>query len=397
MIGTPYPPQSPMNGVTGSSPSGAGGAGAGMNGAGGGVRVTTTNSSPRHQLDPDTTKWLSGLVDDFDDDDPNGLDEDKRGASSTTGEDDGNNSWPPAAQMTNLLSSEEEQTIFTLTEQLVDWNFDVFEVCKLTNNRPLFFLGLVLFRKNDLIRKFSIDKACLCNFLTAIENGYQNDKPYHNSTHAADVTRSLHFFIHKGGLKADLTDLDVLACLIASLTHDYNHGGVNNNFLSKTHSELSLIYNDKSILENMHLSSTFKVLLQPANNILVNLLPSQYEQLRKMIIDMVLATDLGVHFEFIGHFKNALPRLMTERNTDAGKLMILKMALKCSDIAHSAKTLELHTRWSWRIIEEFFRQGDQERALGLTVSPFMDRHMPNVAKAQGGFMYVQHASRMHQR
>ena len=79
------------------------------------------------------------------------------------------------------------------------WDFDVFSVCKLTNNRPLFFLGLVLFRKNDLISKFAIEKDVLCNFLNCIEAGYRSDLPYHNSTHAADVTRSLHFFLHTGG------------------------------------------------------------------------------------------------------------------------------------------------------------------------------------------------------
>src|SRR5690606_29513855 len=42
----------------------------------------------------------------------------------------------------------------------------------------------------------------------------------------------------------------------------------------------------------------------------------------------------------------------------------------------------LHLAWTERVIEEFYRQGDQERALGLTISPFMDRDKANVAAAQ---------------
>ena len=108
----------------------------------------------------------------------------------------------------------------------------------------------------------------------------------------------------------------------------------------------------RSVLEHMHLSATFKILLQPENNFLVNLKPAQFESLRRTVIEMVLATDLGVHFDFIGHFKNALPRLMTssDRSTEAGKLMLLKMCLKCSDIAHAAKVLDLHIKWSARIV-----------------------------------------------
>jgi hypothetical protein len=68
------------------------------------------------------------------------------------------------------------------------------------------------------------------------------------------------------------------------------------------------------------------------------------------------------------------------------KAMVLKMALKCSDIAHSAKALALHTKWSLRIIEEFYRQGDQELAAGLSISPFMDRRQPNISRAQIGFI-----------
>ena len=53
--------------------------------------------------------------------------------------------------------------------------------------------------------------------------------------------------------------------------------------------------------------------------------------------------------------------------------MILKMALKCADVGHAAKALTLHKNWSLRIIEEFYRQGDEERKRGIPISPFMVR------------------------
>jgi hypothetical protein len=67
--------------------------------------------------------------------------------------------------------------------------------------------GLALFHKYDLIKKFSISIEQLNNFLTVVEEGYQKGQPYHNSTHAADVTRTMHFFITEGKLKVECPSL----------------------------------------------------------------------------------------------------------------------------------------------------------------------------------------------
>ncbi len=64
--------------------------------------------------------------------------------------------------------------------------------------------------------------------------------------------------------------------------------------------------------------------------------------------------------------------------------MTMKMALKCADVGHAAKTIEVHKLWTHRIVEEFYEQGDMERTRNLAISPFMDRKTANVANAQIG-------------
>jgi len=57
-----------------------------------------------------------------------------------------------------------------------------------------------------------------------------------------------------------MTSLEVLAILIAAAIHDVEHTGTTNSFHMLSNSELALLYNDKSILENHHLHTAFKLM-----------------------------------------------------------------------------------------------------------------------------------------
>ena len=53
-------------------------------------------------------------------------------------------------------------------------------------------------------------------------------------------------------------------------------------------SELALMYNDESVLENHHLAVAFKLLHNKDSDFLVNLNKKQRQTMRKMVIDMVI-------------------------------------------------------------------------------------------------------------
>ena len=56
--------------------------------------------------------------------------------------------------------------------------------------------------------------------------------------------------------------MEIFSLLFASLVHDIGHKGVNNSFLVQTRDPLAIIYNDFSVLENMHAAKTFELLLE---------------------------------------------------------------------------------------------------------------------------------------
>ncbi|KAF5838514.1 hypothetical protein DUNSADRAFT_2712 [Dunaliella salina] len=70
------------------------------------------------------------------------------------------------------------------------------------------------------------------------------------------------------------------------------------------------------------------------------------------------------------------------------RLLLLQIALKCADLGHIAEDLDVHIRWVKLLEEEFWRQGDQEKAANLPLSPLFDRTKPGISKSQVGFFDV---------
>ena len=83
------------------------------------------------------------------------------------------------------------------------------------------------------------------------------------------------------------TPLEVMAAIFSAAIHDVDHPGLTNQYLINTSSELALMYNDESVLENHHLAVAFKILQYPECDIFVNLTKKQRQMVRKMVIDMV--------------------------------------------------------------------------------------------------------------
>ena len=53
-----------------------------------------------------------------------------------------------------------------------------------------------------------------------------------------------------------------------------------------------------------------------------------------------------------------------------------------ADLSNPTKPIELYRQWNMRILEEYWRQGDKEKDLGLEVSPMCDRGNVTIEKSQ---------------
>eukprot|EP00899_Mesostigma_viride_P007730 jgi/Mesvir1/16959/Mv15808-RA.1 len=296
--------------------------------------------------------------------------------------------------------------------RLGSWNFDSFRLDRATKGHPLVAVMVELLHKERLVEKFHLDDAKVVRYFTAVEQSMEAySNPFHNRIHVADVVVSLYHLIIGPDVAQYLKPLHVLGALIAAAVHDFGHKGRTNDFLAKVDDPQALRYNLRSVNENMHVSEAIKLLLKPENNFLSSLEPEDMVTLRTLIVDLVLATDLSKHFRFVDLLK---ARAVTNSNLAAGAgggagavaaggaasgppfnasvpadvTLVLQLALKCSDLGHSAKSLNIHLKWTLAMEEEFYRQGDEEQRRGMAISPFMDRQKADgVVKSQASFFH----------
>lgn len=115
-----------------------------------------------------------------------------------------------------------------------------------------------------------IPQKTFISFMMTLEDHYVKDNPFHNSLHAADVTQSTHVLLNTPALESVFTPLEITAALFAACVHDVDHPGLTNQFLINSSSELALMYNDESVLENHHLAVAFKLLQNEGCDFLCN-------------------------------------------------------------------------------------------------------------------------------
>ncbi|XP_043521916.1 calcium/calmodulin-dependent 3',5'-cyclic nucleotide phosphodiesterase 1-like isoform X6 [Frieseomelitta varia] len=286
-------------------------------------------------------------------------------------------------RVTNTALMQFPQEVVKVLKTLDDWSFDLFSLSEAAMGAPVKYLGYDLLNRYGMIHKFKVPATVLECFLGRVEEGYcRHRNPYHNNLHAADVAQTMHYILCQTGLMNWLTDLEIFATLVAAIIHDYEHTGTTNNFHVMSGSDTALLYNDRAVLENHHISASFRILREDECNILQNLSREEFREFRSLVIDMVLATDMSFHFQQLKNMKNILS--LAEPSVDKSKAVSL--VLHCCDISHPAKRWDLHHRWTMQLLEEFFRQGDKEKALGLPFSPLCDRNNTLVAESQIGFI-----------
>ena len=287
---------------------------------------------------------------------------------------------------THGVYTKQEERLGMHLSQINTWGLDIFRLNELSNGLPLTAIAFKIFKERNILQEFQIQPHTLINYFSSLEKNYLS-VPYHNSNHAADVMQSTHVLLSLPSLKHLFSPYEITAALFAAAVHDVGHPGATNQYLINSESELALLYNDVSVLENYHVAVAFKLLQTPELDIFSNLSPEERKVMRRLIIDIVLATDMTKHMMILARMQTMMEtRNVTGNGKDEEKLHLLETIVHCSDLSNPTKPLDQYKVWADLVFQEFFLQGDKERESGAVVSPNCDRNIVSIPDSQIAFI-----------
>ncbi|KAH3765228.1 cAMP phosphodiesterase [Pelomyxa schiedti] len=291
----------------------------------------------------------------------------------------------PGVPLSTIGTSSMEES---LPRGFSSWDFDVAKMFVGQQTNVVFStIATHLLKEYGLIDFFHFELDKVMSYFQQVEAGYFKKNPYHTAVHAVDVAQAMHSLLQAVG-PHHFTNTELLAAIFSTFIHDYLHPGVNNGFLYASLDALALKYNGISILESMHVSEAFNLLFsRPEINFLAAWPKAQIQDFHRLVVALVLSTDMSKHIEIIGQLK-AIRASSHELDytKQAERELCLKILLKLADISNAIRKWSVAQTWAECVMEEFFQQGEHERENGLPISPFMDRKTTNIAKAQSTFI-----------
>jgi hypothetical protein len=245
-------------------------------------------------------------------------------------------------------------------------------------------------------------------------------------------TQTTYCLAIQAGLDKSLTSVELFALIISALCHDLEHPGVNNPFLIASCSDLATLYNDRSVLENHHCCRAFQLILHKEIQLLSEFSKQEYFIFRGVVLANILATDMARHGEYTTKLKRAVDPTTLMEDGLIDKQFLMEIIMKCADTSNvgapclscidclspyasaspspSPQHLSSHPslslfptpthcprlqvlkpfpiakKWAMRVTDEFFLQGDQEKAKNLPLTPMCDRGTQGRVALQKGFI-----------
>lgn len=253
------------------------------------------------------------------------------------------------------------------------------------NGIGLFQIAFFVFNDFGLLERFQITNDLFFTFLYRLREAY-NEPPYHNWIHAIDVLQYISYQVRITNSHKILTQFELLAVCVAALCHDAGHQGLNNAFNVNAETPLGILFKDQSVMETFHCTVAIRILSQPETNLFHSLNTKELTVIWKWIIHLILATDMAFHFKLIKQGNEALEAGVINLKEEAHRLMCMELVMKVSDISNVSRPFKYADKWCEVLSEEFWRQGDKEKELGLPYSgPLMNREGQNKPKGQVGF------------
>ncbi|KAI0213878.1 putative 3',5'-cyclic phosphodiesterase pde-5 [Lamellibrachia satsuma] len=209
----------------------------------------------------------------------------------------------------------------------------------------------------------------LVKFTLTVRKNYR-PVPYHNWAHAFSVAHAVYTVLMTSTHK--FTPFESMALFVACLCHDMDHRGKTNAFMVKSSTPLAAIYST-STMEHHHFNQTIAIMQNEGHNVFEYLTSDQYKQVLGDIKHCILATDLALFFGNQAKLKGLSGEAQFNWQEKDHRHLVMANCMTASDLCSMYKPWSIQEKLVYVIMEEFWQQGDLEKAAGQNPRPMMDR------------------------
>uniref|UniRef100_A0AAQ5X934 Phosphodiesterase n=1 Tax=Amphiprion ocellaris TaxID=80972 RepID=A0AAQ5X934_AMPOC len=233
--------------------------------------------------------------------------------------------------------------------RLLDFSFSDFDL----SDTETTLATIRMFVDLNLVQNFQMKYTSLCQWIMSVKKNYRKNVAYHNWRHAFNTAQCMFALLKSGRLL-------VLALMIATLSHDLDHRGVNNSYIQRSDHPLAQLY-CHSTMEHHHFDQCLMILNSPGNQILSGLSLDEYKATLKMIERAILATDLALYMKRRGEFFELTKNSQFVWEDEHHRDLLRSMLMTACDISAITKPWPVQKRIAELVATEFFEQGDKER------------------------------------
>lgn len=161
-----------------------------------------------------------------------------------------------------------------------------------------------------------------------------------------------------GSLITCLELQDIFILFIAAIGHDVGHPGFTNVFMKNAQTPLSIVFSNRSALEQMHCSLLLRIMRHHGLGPLL-----ERPQARKLLWETIMATDMSVHADFMESFE----RLISGEKgpITLRKVVMCQAIMKCADISNPSRPYHVSQHWATKLMKEWHCQALFEKQLSL--------------------------------
>ena len=222
----------------------------------------------------------------------------------------------------------------------------------------------------EFVGQLPVPKNIISEYVHEISVNYRPN-PFHNFHHAVSVTHFMAVILRFTNAVRLFPPLKVFGFILSALVHDVDHPGRTNLFEINSGSELSILYNDISVLENHHSSVAFRLMQKAGANILSQFSLEDRKDIRNTMITCILSTDMSKHSALIEEAKTIPSTLNCPIKSSSEQLFLGKLLLHAADLSGPGKVFSVAREWASRVTAEFNAQVRLETELGLPILSYM--------------------------